>query len=496
MAQSSSRNSIETRISLTGGEEVKSQFEALGKKGEEALSTLQDGFKKVSSAAKAVHESVGGVFERFTSAIPGITGLKNGVDALSSKFGQFTPLLNAVIPGLRVLGSLSAGAAAAGLFAFSRSAAESTHHIQSMSGALALSSNDYVAYQLAAARAGLSQEAFDKSVARTITSLAEAKAELEDNAFKLRDLEERTQEYKLKQEILMRDGVRTFKGTGDAVELVGDKIRVFASSVQEAQLIYQRELRKMRDEAHKLEQEHKKLVEENPWKILGIDISKFGNDIQNTPRFLQLLVDRLNGLSNPLQKAQIASKLWGREWREVLVDLQKTVDGFNTARTAINRFGLSISDSEVKESAAFRSALGTLEFVADRVKTIVGNIMGESLVPFLNGLTLLMVQNLGKIKNWATEISRVLFNASMDILSFIQYGDKAQYKTDWVPAAISILNAFRQAIGLVVSGFNILVKALDPVAAGINYIFGTNLDGKALLMAAAIFHVMGGFNLL
>ena len=228
------------------------------------------------------------------------------------------------------------------------------------------------------------------------------------------------------------------------------------------------------------------------FKALDIDVTRFRDPIA----LMEAFARKLDQESNAAIKAARAAEMWGKSWASVLPTVTNLRAGMRQATQDIAATGGFTSQRSIDQANKFLEVWGRLEALFRRIRDAAGAQLGAALTPAIEQLTAFVGANIDKISEWIVNAATYIRALSADLIRFFVLGQPGQ-DTEWGAAIINtILYIKDRLIPGVTAAFQTLMGFFDGIAARINAIFGTNLTGGEVAMAAMILQVSGAFNTL
>jgi hypothetical protein len=230
----------------------------------------------------------------------------------------------------------------------------------------------------------------------------------------------------------------------------------------------------------------------DPFKALGIDVTRFKDPLL----LLEEFAKRLDRESNAAIKASLAADVFGKSWARVLPTLTNLREEMAQAEQDIARGGGFTGQASIAAVNNFLAALGKLELLFGRIRNAAGAALGAALTPAIEQLTAFVQQNMAQISAFIVNAAGYIKALTNDLIKFFvlgQPGQQTQFGADIINAVLYIKN---DLIPGLTSAFNTVMAVLNQVAGVINSIFGTKLTGGEVGIAAVILSVSGAFTTL
>jgi hypothetical protein len=457
MAQTSGP-SITARISLEGGEIVVKQLKDIGDAG--------------AQAAKQVQQSFGGqigqrLAEGFSAAREHVENFHRGLEPLTHRFHELhesaerfsrsvEDMGNRVFPHFREVLTLGLAAGAAGFVAVLKEAAFATHELENFANTVGLSKDAVLGLDLVAAKAGISLDRmrtvmanFARTASQSRIAINNLQAEAASGGATEKQIEELNRINNMRSQGIdvLRGGIRPLRDTSDG------------------------------------------------YRLLDINTAKYADTEQGQLELLRTVITRLNDSHYSMQRAAASQGIWQRGWKEMAPIVHAGTKEIDEAIKQLKQMGIAVSESEEQQSHHFLSSYEQMKLVGERFRTIIGNIVGEGVLPIFDGIRSALVDNLPFWKQWAERVRDTIRPIAEDIGNMIRFGEGARPKTEF---GKNLLIAFHDIRAAAILTYTVLrtvfvglSDALEPVAVALNTIFGTEFSGRSVLIGAVLLRMTG-----
>lgn len=538
MAQGSGGNTITQRIALDGGKEVQDQLQQLGSAGEQAFKQIAAAAEVPNSNLSSLSNAANTLKSSFHSVGESFKPLGDSFKNLGNSLGHFKESMvnlgEQVLPHFKEVAAIAVGASIAGFVELAKSSAEAAEQIKRNAELTGLSTLNYQALSNAAAKAGIGQDEFTQALTRVNRSLGESLVQAKEKVISVG------------QEIaqgVSAAGVTVLNAHAQVTsKLVGDIDETFKAIEPAAQKVFQLEqdaaakfpgvvpqsltsIRQLLVENGQASESFRKslvalgvilppktLVEalermRDAGGDLNLRIAQLGVKTQEVGptgalqmRPLEaILVDlskAFEHIPNAADRAQQAQALFARSGLRMLKVLQQVREGTAGVAEEFAKMNVPIDAFALEEGAKLHAAFVDMETALSNVKNLFILAFSPVLTPLLEAVTAAVTANATAIIAWARGIAEDGKPAVEDLIKLLQGAGTADLKTDFAKNLVETVKALRDVATGAVAAFGILVQAMDAVAAVINSIFGTEITGKALAIAAVIFTLAGGFTTL
>jgi len=193
---------------------------------------------------------------------------------------------------------------------------------------------------------------------------------------------------------------------------------------------------------------------------LGVEIAKTDTGATDVNGTFLNVVDRLNAIEDPAERARVASQLLGKGWQGMAELIGQGSAGLKASLAGVGDAQV-IDEKELKKAREFRDRMDELN---DRLQAVMMTV-GESLVPALSDAA----ETIGTV----TDALELANNAAENLTGVDLFG-WADKLTSPVGVATSAMNWFTDAIGSNVS-------ATDGISYAWDYLTGNLEDGTTAI---------------
>ena len=202
----------------------------------------------------------------------------------------------------------------------------------------------------------------------------------------------------------------------------------------------------------------------------------------------ELIADRLAAIQNPLNRATIATEIFGKAGANLLPLLSSGADGIRELREEADRLGLTVRTEDAEAAEAFGDALSVLWKSLKQGVFVIG----AALAPTLKQISEIFTQIVSPLGAWLDEnrelvavIAAVVaglvgIGAALMILGPIisAVGTAIGLVTFAISAATTAVSMLGAAIGFLLSPIGLVVAAVGGIAAAV--LFATDEGNMAL----------------
>lgn len=234
---------------------------------------------------------------------------------------------------------------------------------------------------------------------------------------------------------------------------------------------------------------------------LGISATDSAGDLRSASSVLQEVMDRFATMEDGAEKTAMAIDIFGRRIGPRLIPfLNLGSQGLRTFGDEAERLGVVLSDVQLQNLQTFDDSIDKLKATLNGTKNALAAVFAPSLTEGANALTEVIAQNQAALEQFAASLVANVVPIVQDFVNAFAGNDEA-VQNSWVlqirDQLFEFATAAEQAFNeIIIPAMNAIIGLADGVAAAINSIFGTDLSGKALLIAAAVFSVIGVFGAL
>jgi hypothetical protein len=135
-----------------------------------------------------------------------------------------------------------------------------------------------------------------------------------------------------------------------------------------------------------------KSIDPKVFKELGVEIARTSaGNVDASETFLNV-IDRLNGMTDPAERAQAASKLLGKGWTEVAELINMSADDIRTNLKAVGDEKV-FDQAEVRQSRDYRAAMDNLNDAFEEIVITIGKEFGPAIGTAADALAFLVRQS-------------------------------------------------------------------------------------------------------
>jgi len=439
------------KIALTGGKEIREELVALGKNGEAA-------FEQLAEAAAKLNGPLAKVSERVEEMRADSERLRREVAGLGTQFRGLGSSIGSMVARLTVLGAGFA-AVGVGIAKVAQAGAEAADAAGKQAQAVGLTVEAYGGLQYAAEQSGVKTAQFAQAMTVLSTKLKDAA----DKAIAPAG------------EAIKRVGGDIF-GTGVIVNRLVDGLGATAPAGKAATNVFAR---------------------------LGIATRDADGKIRSVEAVLGDLAEIFAAMPDGVEKTALSVEALGQEAGPKLIPLlnggRKALrEWFEEAR----RLGLIFTEQQVRVAEAMVISRERLERTVAGLRNQIGLLFAPQITRGQDALTGLIEKYRAQIQDFATAVVGRGIQVVNEFIAALQGRDAA------VSAHNSFLLPIRDAVVVAIDGFrlfanvvrtvvtDVVLPALDLVAAGVNRLFGTDIGAGALLFALALAQVTGALGVL
>jgi hypothetical protein len=471
------RTTISQRIALEGAEEIKRLLAEIGQSGEKAFEQVRDAVEKAPSNLAKISTAVADVEKQVGSVAAAARNFGSAMGDMGEAVGRFG---GALANTATRLGAVSAAAVGLGasVVAFAKSAAGAADEIGKQAQALGVTVQSYQRLQFAAAQAGASQQQFAGAIARFSKVVTGAAKEQDKAAQALAD---------------------SLKGLGITLSPAALAQR----SLAEAAAAASRQLGEMNIEVVRGGASSKQQAEavkeaSNALVRLGISIKDASGNIRPLEQILGDLAERFARMEDGPHKTALAMELFGRAAGPRLIPLlNQGRAGMQEVMDEAERMGLFVTREQTRIAEGMNDALSFMAQVARGARTQIGLVFAPVITRAADALREAIARNWTTLLGFAREIEARVTPVVDDLIRLLEGKDAEVQNKAILVARDAVLSFGRDAqaaiTNIIVPAFRGLMAVLQGLAATVNAVFGTELNGAQIGLALVAAKFLGLF---
>lgn len=447
---------LKTRISLEGGEAIKSQLDAIGEAGKKAFSDLR--------GAAESSDVVGKVSKGFDTAKVKVAELGasfKDVGVAAKQFGsELSTQFDRAVNALGLVGALSV----TGFAALVLGSAKSIDNQVKLAETLGITTKELKGLGFAAQQAGVDSDQFESA----LTKLAKA---IEKTNQSGRDYQKQLGDIQLASQRAFEDSLTAGKKTNPFLERMKTERRAFEDL----------------NRAHALSA--------TGLEKLNIATKNLDGTDRNVHDVMLDLADAFKTLPPGANKAAIALDILGKGNARLVPFLNQGRAAILELRKEAERIAPSLGNAAKEQATAL-----TIAF--ENFQKAFGSSKNAALAPFFPILTDLIsaftekiVAARGDVVAFANDVASKVAPVIADIAALLQGRDQDVNNTFLIrarDAAVELGVALKKAVTeIILPALNLLLEGLDRIAKAINAVFGTEFSGKEIVIAVVIAKVLG-----
>src|SRR4051794_35505945 len=386
MAQTSGP-SITARISLEGGEIVIKQLKDIGAAGADAAKQLQEsasgstfsrlteGFRSAKEHVEAFHRGMDPIRERFRE-----------MHSTANEFGRsIEEMGNNIFPRWKEALTLGLAGGVAGFVELVRGAADATREIVNFSKTVGLAATDIHGFTLMAAETGVEPAKLRVAMAQFARTAADSRegwlkltGEMPGGTQVMRGATAAMNEMTKSAGGMTGKGIQALEAQHAASPsnvLRGNQLATANEAINANVQVVRGGVKAIYDFA-------------DGYRTLGIDTRNYAADEKGNLGLFMEVMKRLGDVKNETVRAAAAQQIFQRGWKEIAPLFQSSNKDLLESIQKIHDWGLAIEGEEKHQSHRFEAAQEAMKFVLERFRTIIGNIIGESILPLFEAVRL------------------------------------------------------------------------------------------------------------
>lgn len=232
---------------------------------------------------------------------------------------------------------------------------------------------------------------------------------------------------------------------------------------------------------------------------LGVRVRDANGQLRPTSDILNDIADRFSELPDGAAKSALAMELMGRSGARLVPLLNGGRDGLRSLGDEAERLGRVFTKEQGRIAEGMNDALARLTDARRGVSNQIGLLFAPYITRAADELTAFLNQNRQALISLTEAGIKRAIPVMNDLINALS-GNDAAVQNLWILQARDAVLGFADSVssavtGIIIPVYEAVVAVADKVAAGINRLFGTNFDGKALLAAAAVAKLIGLFGL-
>ena len=472
-----SRTTLKQRIALDGGKDIEEELAKIGKVGEKAFALLKKSAKEFQGPGKRLSDAVNRLKNRMLLLRAAAKRVGDSFRRLGRSAGRLRQGLVRIGRNLAIVGA-AAVAAAAAVFKLAQSGAAAADAAGKTAQGVGLTVTELGRLVFAAEQSGISQEKFLNILTRFnqgLGELAEEERKAGKATKKTGDLTDRAREAYDQFGVTVRDMSKELAGTTKGL------IDVDATGTLAARAL----------------------------KGAGITARDATGNMKPLVGQILEFADAFAAVPAGVEKVKSLIDITGtRNARLAAPFFNQTAAGLRKLGDEGERLGVVFSERDFKSGRDTIDALnravvslvgsGVLKGLTDEI----GLIFNEDLTRAADAFTAALRRNRDAIVAFSEGKIRQAISLIEDLVAAIQFRDVDVSESGaFILEARDAVVAFAQDVkaafdNIILPAFRALVEAADFVAGALNDVFGTELTGRQLLVAAVVAQLLGVFTAL
>lgn len=229
---------------------------------------------------------------------------------------------------------------------------------------------------------------------------------------------------------------------------------------------------------------------------MGIKVLKTSGDVRSLFDVLGDFAEKIKNTSSETERLKLVSDQLGKRYTDLVPYFAQGRDGLEGLITAMKSAGINTSEFEKEVGKGNQLFIKLNQF-----KTAISSLQRSFVLPFadvftpmVEGLDKALKGNKERVAEFARGIAATLRPIADDIGRLFK--GEAPTKGGYVEYFLGLKQRASDALTFIQNAFEKLMGTLDKIASAINSVFGTNFNGKTLLVTLAIGKLIGGFTLL
>jgi hypothetical protein len=437
---------ITQRIALDGGAQIISDLTSIGK-------AAQSAFEKFSAVTSANN-----FLGRFGTSVDAVSAKVKALQVaggnVGNSFNGFTSSVGGVATKVSLV-TAAVGGLIGGFLAMIKSAGDAQEALQNTADTLGVAAEKYQALQQAAELSGVGGDQLSKAL--------------------------------LKQVGAMNTAITSNTGYNKSLEDVKQKLRDGKIGYQD----YLAEMAKVNQESDKTATVFEKL---------GVSISDNGKTLRDPLEVFHDISDAFKAMPDGANKASLAMQIWGTRNAKLTAFANAGADGIHKMTLEAQRLTPAL-DKNGREALDHASdALKVLGDAAGATKDQILAVFAPDVSALVEAYTNVVANSRAAWVSYAKTLEEQVKPIVQDVIAVIEGRDQDVKNTFVLKARDAIIdfaNAVQNAVtNIIIPAFNGFLAVLQVVADGVNAVFGTQLTGGQIAIAAAVASLTGVFGAL
>lgn len=471
------RATLKQEIQLDGARDVQRALKELGEAGERALKEIREATEKARTPTQRLAGSVDDLRDQFGR----LGGAGQNLGRSLSTVGKRLALVGAGVAGV-----------AAAFFAVARAGAAAADEAGKQAQSAGVSIETYTGLQFALEQAGVQAGDFENAMRRLNQAVGEA---VEAGSKGARALDA---------------GVK--KGVGGATETFnefGVVVRRGAEGIRDAQQAAGVTVRRGIEEVKRSTAETGAAVRRTAestsaaaavFTKLGVTIRDANGTLRANDEILGDLADAFSRMPDGAEKSALAIQLFGRTGQRMIPFLNAGREGMQELLAEAQRLGLGFTQEQFRMSEAMNDSLNLLGRVIQGVRNQLGILFAPAITSASDALIELVDANRAAMLDLGSKIAAKVTPIVQDFIAVLQGRDADVdniWILEWRDAIVQFGSDVRAVVeGIIIPAWLLLRRIAQTVADALNSIFGSEITAGQVLIAAAIFKLLGVFRLL
>ena len=475
------RKTLSQRIALTGGDEIQAQLVSIGKAGERAFARIKTAAEGANQPQKLLAASMARVKTAAVSLRATSDRVGRSFRTLRRGGSRLVSVLGRIVRRMGLLAAAAAGAAAA-VAAVARSGAAVADQAAKTAEGLNLTIEELTRLRFAATQSGLTVEQFETALNFLNTKVADATKKLAAQGDQLGTqpaLWAAAQEAVSKNSAALDDQTKSTGRAAQALKLLGIKLR--DPSLQFPAQAATRTLAQFQ---------------------AGLkSFNTAARDVRPTFDIFLDLADAFKAFPDGIEKAGLAAALFGETLgRKMLPFLNLGSEGIRELLNEADKVGATITQQQGDIGSELINAQGRLAASIKGLKDEIGLLFAPALTRAAERQTETIITYRKELLSLVNGIIPKAVALVEDLIAALS-GRDADVRAKFILTARDAIIVFAKDAkaafeNIIKPAFDGLFALLDRVAVAVNEVFGTDLTGRQIAIAAVVAQLIGVFNLL
>lgn len=209
------------------------------------------------------------------------------------------------------------------------------------------------------------------------------------------------------------------------------------------------------------------------------------------------VADRVKEMGSGIQATSFIRQNFGRDAAKLFEVLKNGSHGIHDLGEEFTKLGIGIKASETEIGGKLADAFERTETAVGNLKVALAVGLSPALTPVIEEMTGAIGKLYPKVRELGASIGAQFAPGLKELAHWMSEDTKEVHvHIGWVKTLISVWEGVKGATIFAVEGIKAVIRVLDLFASAINFVFGTETTGTAILAVLAIGKLTGAFKLL